>query len=64
MLVLTRKVGERICIGDDVVLTVTAIDSQRVRIGIEAPRSVSIWREELCPRSETDAAESAILVGR
>lgn len=47
MLVLTRKRGERIMIGDDVVLTVIDISGDQVRIGIEAPRSVSVMREEL-----------------
>jgi len=47
MLVLTRRVGERIRIGENIVLTVTAIDGARVRIGIEAPRSLPILREEL-----------------
>ena len=47
MLVLTRKIGERICIGEDVVVTVIYVDNNRVRLGIEAPRSVPIWRSEL-----------------
>jgi len=47
MLVLTRKIGERICIGEDVVVTVIYTDNNRVRLGIEAPRSVPIWRSEL-----------------
>lgn len=48
MLVLTRKIGEKILIGDDIVLTI--LDGGRgegIRIGIEAPRSVSIHRSEL-----------------
>ena len=47
MLVLNRKVGERIVIGDEVVLTVVAVHGQQVRIGIDAPASVPVWREEL-----------------
>jgi carbon storage regulator len=47
MLVLTRKLGEHIHIGDNVVITVAAIDGHRVRLGIEAPRDVHIRREEL-----------------
>ena len=50
MLVLSRKVGERIRIGDEVVVTVLAIVGSRVRLGIEAPSSVSILREELVAR--------------
>ena len=47
MLVLTRKPGQRLMIGDDVVVTVLSVRNGQVRIGIEAPRSVSIRREEL-----------------
>lgn len=48
MLVLSRKAGERILIGDDVAVTVVRIGPNSVRIGIEAPRSMNIVREELC----------------
>ena len=51
MLVLSRKIHERICIGDDVLVTVLAIDRGRVKLGIEAPAEVHVDREEL--RSET-----------
>ena len=47
MLILSRKIGERIWIGEEVVVTVVHIDHTRVRLGIEAPRSVPIWRSEL-----------------
>lgn len=48
MLVLSRKSGERIRIGDDVTLTIVRIGPNSVRLGIDAPRSMSIVREELC----------------
>lgn len=48
MLVLSRKAGERILIGDDVAITVVRIGPNSVRIGIEAPREMNIVREELC----------------
>jgi len=48
MLVLSRKAGERILIGDDVAITVVRVGPNSVRVGIEAPRSVNIVREELC----------------
>jgi len=47
MLVLSRKAGERILIGDDVAITVVRIGPNSVRIGIEAPKSMNIVREEL-----------------
>lgn len=47
MLVLSRKVGEKLIIGDNIVLTVNRISGNRVAIGIEAPRDVRIVRGEL-----------------
>lgn len=48
MLVLTRKPGEKIRIGDEIVLTVIEIRGNRIKIGINAPSDVSIVRGELC----------------
>jgi len=58
MLRITRRVGERIILGDDVIIEVTEIKGQTVRIGIEAPRSVPIYREEIWleVKSENEAA--------
>lgn len=50
MLVLSRKISERIHIGDDIVLTVIRTGKGRVRLGIEAPRNVRVLREELLNR--------------
>lgn len=47
MLVLSRKVGSSIRIGNDIVLTVVKIDRNQVRLGIEAPLDVTILRQEL-----------------
>jgi carbon storage regulator len=47
MLVITRKIGERVCIGDDIVVEVLDIVGHTVRIGIEAPGSVPIFRHEI-----------------
>ncbi|MEK7423108.1 MAG: carbon storage regulator CsrA [Actinomycetota bacterium] len=47
MLVLTRRVGESILIGDDVVITVIELNRDQVRLGIRAPRSVTVHREEI-----------------
>lgn len=47
MLVLTRKVGEEIVIGDNVRLRVVAVQNQRVRLGITAPQQVAVHREEV-----------------
>ena len=47
MLILTRKSGESITIGDDVKVTVVEVKGKQVRIGIDAPRSYTIHREEV-----------------
>ncbi len=47
MLVLSRKINESIVINDDIVITVLACEGDRVKIGISAPKDVSIYREEL-----------------
>lgn len=53
MLVLSRKTGERLVIGDNVVITIVRIQGDKVRIGIEAPSDVRVIREELKPENET-----------
>jgi carbon storage regulator len=62
MLVLSRRVGERLIIGDDIVITVIDVRSDGVRIGIDAPRSVRVNRAEVLEavkRANEDAARSA-----
>jgi carbon storage regulator len=59
MLVLSRRVGESIVIGDDVVLTVLEVRGEVVRVGIKAPRAVQVHREEVyreLQRANQDAA--------
>jgi carbon storage regulator len=64
MLVLSRKVGERIHIGHDIVVTILSVRGGRVRLGIEAPEGIQIKRHELLfedERAETpESASSAI----
>jgi len=50
MLILTRKRGETVLIGDDVTVTVLGVKGQQVRIGIDAPKDVEIHREEVVTR--------------
>lgn len=47
MLIITRRQGERIMIGEDIVITVLEVSGGSVRIGVEAPRSTPVFREEL-----------------
>ena len=49
MLVLSRKLGQRFQIGDDVRITIVKIDRNAVRIGIEAPDDMTVYREEILP---------------
>jgi carbon storage regulator len=50
MLILTRRAGEVFHIGDDVVVTICAINGNSVRVGVTAPREVSVHREEVYRR--------------
>ena len=50
MLILSRRVGESLIIGDDVVVTVLNISSGNIRIGVSAPREVAVFREEIYQR--------------
>ncbi|MGC9222075.1 MAG: carbon storage regulator CsrA [Solirubrobacteraceae bacterium] len=63
MLRITRRAGERVIVGGEVVVEVLEVKGNTVRLGIEAPRSVSIYREELWLeiKRENEAAASAPL---
>ncbi|HEV3167972.1 MAG TPA: carbon storage regulator CsrA [Isosphaeraceae bacterium] len=62
MLVLSRKLNEKIIIDHDIVLTVVKIDRNQVRIGIEAPGHIPVFREEIAPANLKRDANSEILV--
>jgi len=57
MLVLTRRVGEEIVIADEIRITVVSVRGDRVRIGIDAPRDISVERHEVHARRLAAAAE-------
>lgn len=59
MLVLSRKVGESVVIGDDVTITILEVRGDIVRVGIDAPRSVAVHRAELLEQLETSNREAA-----
>jgi carbon storage regulator len=59
MLVLSRRVGESITIGDDVVVTVLEVRGDVVRVGIAAPRSVAVHRSELLAELESSNQQAA-----
>ena len=64
MLVLTRRIGEGIMIGDNVELKILDVSGEKVRVGIEAPREVDIYRTEVFERIESEfTAEKAATNG-
>lgn len=63
MLVLSRKLNEKIIIDGGIVITVVKIEGGQVRLGIEAPSDVKVYREELLAKQAADRAEHGVLVG-
>jgi carbon storage regulator len=61
MLILTRRVGETVMIGDDVTVTVLGVKGNQVRVGVNAPKDVPVHREEIYERirHEADVANAA-----
>ena len=59
MLILTRRVGESLRIGDEVTVTVLGIKGSQVRIGVNAPKSVSVHREEVYDRINEEKSKNS-----
>jgi carbon storage regulator len=57
MLILTRRVGETVVIGNDVTVTVLGVKGNQVRLGVNAPREVAVHREEIFERIKREQAE-------
>jgi len=61
MPILTRKPGESILIGDDIEVTITSIDQNKVRVGIKGPAHIPIYREELYRRIQKENRAAALI---
>jgi carbon storage regulator len=59
MLILTRRAGETLMIGDDVSITVLGVKGNQVRIGVNAPKTVSVHREEIYQRIQREKTQQA-----
>lgn len=57
MLILTRKIGEKIMIGDDIVIELTGVEGRQARLGIQAPDHIAIDREEIRIRKDAEQAD-------
>jgi len=60
MLILTRRVGETLMVGDEVTVTVLGVKGNQVRIGVNAPREVSVHREEIYERIKAEQQQDNI----
>lgn len=60
MLILTRRVGEKLIIGDNVVIDVLGVKGNQVRIGIDAPKDVEVHREEIYDRIQAEKLENEL----
>ncbi|MDQ2639054.1 MAG: carbon storage regulator CsrA [Pseudomonadota bacterium] len=58
MLILTRRVGEAVVIGEEVTVTVLGVKGNQVRIGVNAPKTVSVHRDEIFERIKNERASS------
>ena len=59
MLILTRRIGETVMIGEDIAITVLRVKGNQVRLGVDAPKHVSVQREEIYQRIQNENAPPA-----
>ena len=64
MLILTRRVGETVVIGDDVTVTVLGVKGNQVRVGVNAPKEIAVHREEIFERIKREQADGEAIPPR
>ena len=57
MLILTRRVGESLIIGDDIVINILSVKGNQIRIGVNAPKEISVHREEIYNRIQAEKVD-------
>lgn len=63
MLILSRRVGESVVIGEDISITVLRVKGNQVRLGVNAPKSIAVQREEVSERIKPDASPAPGTLG-
>lgn len=64
MLILTRRVGEKLIIGDDVIVTILSLKGNQIRIGIDAPREIKVHRQEVYERIQKEREKLSVVSSR
>lgn len=58
MLILTRRIGETLMVGDDISVTVLGVKGNQIRLGVDAPKDVSVHREEIYQRLQSEGGKA------